>query len=188
MSPTTTVSKKLQLKDLIDYRLKVLTTNGSVYVGILKGFDKFMNMTLLDCYELRINKKSLEKLKSITQNTEETQSEHVHKEKRILGFIILRGENVLSTSIESPPLLDKKQRKQEQQKLDKKFKKFGKKKNTDSQAGGRASSLSKKQNSKSVNAKKRPLDDNNTDRQSSKKQKKLNNAKSKQLPPGFKKT
>lgn len=186
MSSTTIVSKKLQLKDLIDYRLKVLTTDGSVYVGILKGFDKFMNMTLLDCYELRINKKSLENLKSTTKSAEDAQTEHVHKEKRILGFIILRGENVLSTSIESPPLMDKKERKQEQQKLDKKFKKFGKKKSADPQ-----NTSSKQQKStKNVNTKKRPLDNNNNSipKKSNKKQKKSSVAKAQQLPPGFKKT
>lgn len=63
-----------------------------------------MNLVLSDTEEFRITKKSLQELKKI-QN-----SNGLTEEKRSMGLIILRGDQIISSSIESPPPLDGKQR------------------------------------------------------------------------------
>ncbi|SSD59316.1 uncharacterized protein SCODWIG_01077 [Saccharomycodes ludwigii] len=116
-----------RLSDLIDYRIKVLTTNGAIYIGKLMGFDKHMNLCLLDCIEKKITNKQLKDLKKRGGTTSA-----ISTTSRTLGFIILRGEHILTTTVEEEDnkniLATKKQRITESVKLDKKY---TKKKNKD---------------------------------------------------------
>lgn len=69
----------------INYRMRVTLDDSRVLVGRFMAFDKHMNIVLADCEEFRHTKK-----KDIS-------------EKRALGFVLLRGDCVVSIAVESPP-------------------------------------------------------------------------------------
>ncbi|CCD23635.1 mRNA splicing protein SMB1 NDAI_0B06030 [Naumovozyma dairenensis CBS 421] len=97
------VKQSSRLNDLINYKLRVITQDGRVYIGELLAFDKYMNLILSDCVEERIPKTQLPKLRNKVQDS-------IKIEKRVLGLTILRGEHVLTTVVEDKPLLSKKER------------------------------------------------------------------------------
>jgi len=77
---------------LLNYRLKITVQDGRVLIGQMLAFDKHMNLVLSECEEFR-------RVKSKGKSTGQPERE----EKRALGLVILRGETVVSISIESPP-------------------------------------------------------------------------------------
>lgn len=78
--------RKARMPDLINYRLRVTTIDGRQLVGTLLAFDKHMNLVLSETEEFRVTKK--------------TKAE----QQRPLGLVILRGETVVSCSVEAPPV------------------------------------------------------------------------------------
>ena len=76
---------------LIDSRLRVTISDRRVLIGTFLAFDKFMNIVLADCEEFRTS--------TTVNNATATES----TQRRALGLIILRGENVVSISVEGPP-------------------------------------------------------------------------------------
>ncbi|AAS53111.2 AER432Cp [Eremothecium gossypii ATCC 10895] len=98
-----TVSHRSTLKDLIDYKLRVLSQDGRVYVGTLLAFDAHMNLVLADCVEERLSDHHV-------RNLQKDHAQRPQPERRVLGLTILRGEHVLTTLVESPPLQSKKER------------------------------------------------------------------------------
>lgn len=113
------VRENSRLADLINYRIKVFTIDGRVYIGELLGFDKYMNVILSDCVEERIPKTQQHKLKSKDKEVMNS----IKVEKRVLGLTILRGETVLSTVVEDKPSTTKKERLQKEKQEEKMIKK-----------------------------------------------------------------
>jgi small nuclear ribonucleoprotein B and B' len=79
---------------LINWRLKVTINDGRALTGQMLAFDRHMNLVLADCEEFR-------RVRPKKKAGEETAPEQ--EMKRTLGLIILRGETVVSISVEGPP-------------------------------------------------------------------------------------
>lgn len=73
----------------VNWRMRVTISDTRTLLGTFMAFDKHMNIVLGDCEEYR-------KVKSKKGEEKE--------EKRMLGLVLLRGENVISLSAEAPPL------------------------------------------------------------------------------------
>lgn len=80
------------MADLIHYRLRIVLQDGRQLVGQLLAFDKFMNVVLSDSEEFRTPK-----------NKKENSPPEI---KRALGLVVLRGETIVSVSVESAPSKD----------------------------------------------------------------------------------
>ncbi|KAL6934850.1 uncharacterized protein HGUI_03920 [Hanseniaspora guilliermondii] len=90
MPKHSSIGETAHLRQLINHIIKVIFLDGSIIQGELKGFDEHMNLLLTDCIE--IIKTPQEKKKEI-------------------GFIFIRGEQILATSLVSAPLLTKEEHK-----------------------------------------------------------------------------
>jgi len=80
---------------LINWRLKVTLNDGRALVGQMLAYDKHMNLVLAECEEFRRVRPK--------KKTGETESRPEQEMKRALGLVILRGEIVVSISVEGPP-------------------------------------------------------------------------------------
>lgn len=74
----------------INWRLRVHLSDTRVLRGTLLAFDRHMNLVLADCEEYRT-------IRGKKENPD-------REEKRSLGLVVLRGENVISVHAEAPPL------------------------------------------------------------------------------------
>ncbi len=73
----------------VNWKMKVSIQDTRTLVGTFMAFDKHMNIVLGDCTEYRVVKSK--------------KSSELKEEKRTLGLVLLRGENVISMSAEAPP-------------------------------------------------------------------------------------
>lgn len=79
--------------------------DGRHLVGQMVAFDKHMNLVIVDCEEFRSGKK-------IKTGDKSSGTLNTGIQKRTLGLIIIRGENIVSISVEAgpPPSGDSKHR------------------------------------------------------------------------------
>jgi len=77
------------MQQWINYRVRVTIQDSRMLVGTLTAFDRHMNIVLSDCEEFRrVKAKGADDEKEL---------------KRGLGFVLLRGENIISMTAEAPP-------------------------------------------------------------------------------------
>ncbi|KAH9935874.1 uncharacterized protein BXZ73DRAFT_76697 [Epithele typhae] len=88
-------SKGGKMLGLINWRLKVTINDGRAFVGQMLAFDRHMNLVLAECEEFRRVRPK--------KKAGETEAGPMQEMKRTLGLVILRGETVVSLSVEGPP-------------------------------------------------------------------------------------
>ncbi|POW01436.1 hypothetical protein PSHT_12552 [Puccinia striiformis] len=86
---------------LINYRLRVTLNDSRTLTGQMLAFDRHLNLVLADCEEFRFIKQKKKKGPS-ANSTNAEESEELEM-KRALGLVILRGETIVSLSVEGPP-------------------------------------------------------------------------------------
>merc|ERR1719491_1701404 len=84
------VPRNTRMAQWLDYRVRVTISDQRMLVGTFMAFDKYMNVVLADCEEFR-------KIKAKGKKDEEKEV------KRTLGFVVLRGESIVTLMAEAPP-------------------------------------------------------------------------------------
>jgi small nuclear ribonucleoprotein B and B' len=84
-------AKRTKLMGFINYRVRLVVSDGRHFIGRFMAFDRHLNLVISDCEEFR-------KISNKTQNQRE--------ERRVLGLAIIRGDEVVSLSIVAPPPAD----------------------------------------------------------------------------------
>jgi len=83
------MSRTSKMMQYVNWRMRVTINDKRTLVGTFMAFDKHLNIVLGDTEEYR-------KIKAKKGQEEK-------EEKRLLGLVLLRGENIVSMSAESPP-------------------------------------------------------------------------------------
>lgn len=83
------------MQSLINWRIKITLNDGRSLTGQMLAFDKHMNLVLADCEEFR-------RIRPKKKNPDD-ETPAYQEQKRTLGLVIVRGEIIVSLSIEGPP-------------------------------------------------------------------------------------
>lgn len=90
---TAQAAKGSKMAAIIGYRVKVTLNDSRTLTGNMLAFDKHMNLVLSECEEFR-------RVKRKAKHAEDDDEDDM---KRMLGLVILRGETVVTLSVEGPP-------------------------------------------------------------------------------------
>jgi len=82
-------SKNNKMLAHVGFRMKITMTDSRTFVGIFKAFDKHMNVILSDCEEFR--------------RVRGKKGKEEKEEKRSMGLVLLRGETIVTMTLEGPP-------------------------------------------------------------------------------------
>ncbi|CAG0902438.1 unnamed protein product [Darwinula stevensoni] len=77
----------------LGYRIRVITGDKKSIVGTYLAYDKHMNLVLSDADEFRV----------VKPKTSKTAAQ---EQRRPLGLVLLRGNNIVSIAVEGPPPSD----------------------------------------------------------------------------------
>ncbi|POR31324.1 Small nuclear ribonucleoprotein-associated protein B [Tolypocladium paradoxum] len=97
-------NKQGKMIGYINWRMRVILNDGRQMTGQMLAFDKHMNLVLADTEEFRRVKRKHTK-QSAPGSVAATQTIET-EEKRTLGLAIVRGAQIISVSVESPPPAD----------------------------------------------------------------------------------
>ena len=89
--PSQPSGKGSKLLRYVEHRLRVTLHDGRTIIGTFLAFDKHLNLVLSEAEEFRTLRKGGAAL--LEERTE----------KRSLGLVLVRGENVVSLAVEGPP-------------------------------------------------------------------------------------
>ena len=84
------MSRSSKFLQWINYRIRVTIQDMRMFVGTFIAYDKHMNLVLAETEEFR-------KIKPKKPEDKE------REQKRALGLILLRGDNIVTISAEAPP-------------------------------------------------------------------------------------
>ncbi|KXZ51866.1 hypothetical protein GPECTOR_11g302 [Gonium pectorale] len=85
------LSRTSKLLQYINFRMRVTLVDSRQIVGRFMAFDRHMNLVLGDSEEFR------------RLPPKKGKSEEEREERRVLGLVLLRGEEIISLTIEGPP-------------------------------------------------------------------------------------
>lgn len=113
MAPQTKPSKMM---NYINYRMRIHLADKRSMVGIFLAFDKHMNVVLGETEEFRQRRRKGGNSGSggikrdingnIIDNNENSNIAEEVEDKRVLGLVLVRGENIVSLTVEGPPPVD----------------------------------------------------------------------------------
>jgi len=73
----------------IGYKMKITMQDSRTFIGVFKAFDKHMNVIMSECEEFR--------------RVRGKKGKEEKEEKRSMGLVLLRGETVVTMTVEGPP-------------------------------------------------------------------------------------